>query len=118
MGEELISRTGAGYRLTLATDQSDLLTFTDLATKAAAHHVAGEPEEAERAYRKALALWRGAGAGRPRSAALHHPVVVAVSQRRLTTVLDYADLALDRGHHEAALTRLREVATPNPCTRA
>ncbi len=115
VGEELISRTGAGYRLTLATGQSDLLTFTDLATKAAAaHRVAGEPEEAERAYQKALALWRGQTLADLAPHALHHPVVVAVSQQRLTTVLDYADLALDRGHHEAALQRLREVAHAEP----
>ena len=51
-GQELISRTGAGYRLTLTSGQSDLLTFTDMAAKATAHHVAGEFEEAERVYRE------------------------------------------------------------------
>ncbi|HUR02618.1 MAG TPA: tetratricopeptide repeat protein [Nonomuraea sp.] len=113
-GEELISRTGAGYCLTLATGQSDLLTFNDMVAKATAHHVAGEFEEAERVYGKALSLWRGQTLADLTPYALHHPVAVAVSQQRLTTVLDYADLALDRGHHEAALTRLREVVHTEP----
>ena len=113
-GDELVGRTGAGYRLTLATDQSDLLTFADMVTKAADHRVAGESEEAERAYGKALSLWREQALADLAPHAIHHPVVVAVSQRRLTAVLEYADLALDRGRHQAALERLREVVHAEP----
>lgn len=113
-GEELISRTGAGYRLTLAADQSDLLAFADLVAKAAAHRVAGQSEEAERAYEQALSSWRGQTLADLGPHALHHPVVVAVSQQRLTSVLEYADLALDRGHRRAALERLRELVHTEP----
>ncbi|MFC4586356.1 BTAD domain-containing putative transcriptional regulator [Sphaerisporangium corydalis] len=113
-GEELISRTGAGYRLTLATGQSDALTFADLVDRASAHRVAGEPEQAEDAYGTALSLWRGQALADLAPLAPHHPDVVALSQRRLTAVLEYAGLALDLGHHQAALTRLREIVHAEP----
>ncbi|MBG0819644.1 tetratricopeptide repeat protein [Planomonospora sp. ID91781] len=113
-GEELISRTGAGYRLALASGQSDLLDFTDLVARAAAHRDAGETEDAERAYEEALSLWRGQPLADLAPHALHHPVAVAVSQQRLAAALDHADLALGHGHHQAALERLREVLPAEP----
>lgn len=113
-GEELISRTGAGYRLALASGQSDLLDFADLVARAAAHRDAGQPEEAEQVYEQALSLWRGQPLADLTPHALHHPVVVAVSQQRLAAVLEYADLAMGRGRHLAALERLRAVLPAEP----
>ncbi|MEV0752324.1 BTAD domain-containing putative transcriptional regulator [Streptosporangium sp. NPDC050280] len=114
MAEALISRTGAGYLLTLSPDRSDLLEFADTMAKATAHRTAGEREEAERAYEKALSMWLGEILADLTPRARHHPVVVAVSQQRLTAVLDYADLAMDRGHHRAALERLRDIVHTEP----
>ncbi|MFI6505966.1 tetratricopeptide repeat protein [Streptosporangium sp. NPDC050855] len=113
-GEGPISRTGAGYRLTLADGQSDLLDFADLTARAAAHRDAGRTEDAEQAYERALSLWRGQPLADLAPHALHHPVIVAVSQQRLAAVLDHADLAMGRGHHQAALERLREVLPAEP----
>lgn len=113
-GEELISRTGAGYRLTLASGQSDLLDFADLVARAAAHRDAGRTGDAEHAYEQALSSWRGQPLADLAPHALHHPVVVAVCQQRLAAVLDYADLALGRGRHQAALERLRDVLPAEP----
>ncbi|MEV4373736.1 tetratricopeptide repeat protein [Nonomuraea sp. NPDC049637] len=113
-GAGLIGRAGEGYRLGLAGDESDLLAFTGTVAGAAAHLAAGAPEEAERAYERALLLWRGQVLAGLAPRAAHHPVVVAVSQQRLTAVLAYADLAMAHGRHEPALARLREVAAAEP----
>ncbi|MFI7470155.1 tetratricopeptide repeat protein [Nonomuraea sp. NPDC049646] len=113
-GTELIGRVGEGYRLGLAGDESDLLVFTATLAVAAAHRAAGAPEEAERAYEQALLLWRGQVLAGLAPRAAHHPVVVGVSQQRLTAVLAYADLAMAHGRHEPALARLREVVAAEP----
>lgn len=110
----LISRTSAGYRLSLSSAQSDQLEFADIAAEAAAHHLAGDFDAAEAGYAEALSIWRGEALADLVPHPRHHPVVVALSQQRLTAVLDYADLALSRGHHHSALERLRDVVHIEP----
>ncbi|MEW9553937.1 BTAD domain-containing putative transcriptional regulator [Nonomuraea sp. NPDC050783] len=101
----------AGYRLVLAPGQSDLLEFTDLMARAKAHREAGEAEEAEAAYARALALWRGEVlADLPQS----HPVAVTLSRQRLRAALEHADLALRAGRYHPALEQLRVLAEAEP----
>ncbi|MGI5271618.1 BTAD domain-containing putative transcriptional regulator [Nonomuraea sp. CA-218870] len=113
-GAQLITRTGAGYRLNLAADQSDALEFTGLLERAAAHRAAGSADAARQAYEQALSLWRGQPLADLPAHTFQHPTVVALARQRLTAVLEYADLALDAGHAGPALERLHEVAHTEP----
>ncbi|MFI6497863.1 BTAD domain-containing putative transcriptional regulator [Nonomuraea typhae] len=113
-GDDLITRSGAGYRLALTGEQNDLLDFEEQLARADAHRAAGEDEHAERAYERALSLWRGQALADVAPHAAYHPVVAASSRQRLTAVLKYADLSLRRGRHQAVLERLREVVLVEP----
>jgi DNA-binding SARP family transcriptional activator/tetratricopeptide (TPR) repeat protein len=109
-----VTRVGPGYRLGLAPGQSDLLEFAEALARAQEDRGAGDPAAAARSYRSALELWRGQVLDGVLLPAAPHPVVVAVTQQRLKAVLDYADLAVPLGHHDAVLDRLREAAFADP----
>ncbi|MEU8639454.1 BTAD domain-containing putative transcriptional regulator [Amycolatopsis sp. NPDC048633] len=110
----VVTRVGPGYRLGLTSGQCDLLEFAEALSQAQEDRRAGDPAAAVRSYRSALELWRGQILDGVPLPAAPHPVVVAVTQQRLKTVLDYADLALPLGHHDAVLDRLREAAFADP----
>jgi DNA-binding SARP family transcriptional activator len=57
---ETLRTDPAGYLLTVADDELDLLRFEGLTAQARVHAAAGRPAEAAAAFRAALALWRGA----------------------------------------------------------
>ncbi|MEU3626921.1 hypothetical protein BS329_39460 [Amycolatopsis coloradensis] len=109
-----LRRIGTGYQLTVTAGQCDALEFTVLATDAAAQHEAGRLWTAEEVYEKALTLWRGPVLADFGPEAHQHPAVVALTQRWMTVVLTYADLAFARGRHQDALPRLRKVTEVEP----
>lgn len=98
-----LSRAGSGYRLTLTTEQCDLLEFLD-ATEGAD----------EDAYDRALALWRGPVLSDVDPGLAQHPAAVAAVRQRTTAVLAHADLAIRRGAHQQALRRLWEALQTDP----
>ncbi|MEW9555843.1 BTAD domain-containing putative transcriptional regulator [Nonomuraea sp. NPDC050783] len=117
-GQELIGRSGAGYRLHLEAGQSDLLEFTALLARAAADRAAGRPEDARRGYEQALSLWRGQPLADLSAHTFQHPMVVALAQQRLTAALEYADLVLEHADPGPALERLHQVAAAEPLHEA
>jgi DNA-binding SARP family transcriptional activator/tetratricopeptide (TPR) repeat protein/DNA-binding XRE family transcriptional regulator len=110
-----VTRVGTGYRLTLTAGKSDLMDFAEAVSQAQARQRAGDAATAVRSYETAFELWRGQVLdGTLRPACAQHPVVVTVTQQRLKALLDYADLAVPLGHHDAVLARLRDAAFENP----
>jgi DNA-binding SARP family transcriptional activator/tetratricopeptide (TPR) repeat protein len=100
-----------GYRLTLDDDQLDLLRFERL-TSAAAD--AGDPNDTELLLDQALQCWRGPALADADPPLWGHPARVALGQRHLTAVLSFADIAIELGHHERTVPRLRAAAGLEP----
>ena len=105
-GPRLAAAARGGYVLTADETQLDLLRFTCLADRAA--RTDGEP--AEELYAAALEVWRGPLDERLR----HHPAAVALTARRITSALRYADLALGLGHFAEVAARLQPLLAAEP----
>lgn len=104
-GPQLASARG-GYVLTADEHQLDLLRFTVLADRAAQ----ADGEQAAELYAAALEGWRG-----PLDEGLRqHPAAVALTARRITSALRYADLALGLGHGAEVAARLRPLLADEP----
>jgi len=114
----LLRRQAGGYLLDAEPDQVDLTGFLDLAARARDAWGAGAAESASQLYQEAWACWRGpvlSGAG---AQLLRHPSVVAVAQRRVTTLLGWADVAFSLGSYEHVIAPLRAVYAEQPLHEA
>ncbi|SDZ23673.1 NB-ARC domain-containing protein [Amycolatopsis xylanica] len=93
------------------TSGVDLLRFDELATRA---RQACDDTEALTLFAAALACWRGSVLADLPERLRQHPAAIAVSDRRLSATLAYADLALAEGSHEQAATHLRALVSDEP----
>jgi DNA-binding SARP family transcriptional activator/tetratricopeptide (TPR) repeat protein/DNA-binding XRE family transcriptional regulator len=108
----VVTWSGESYRLRLTADELDLLTFDDLAARAAAAAPA-DPAVASSLYEQALGLWHGdpaAGTGVLRT----HPAVTGLIFRRSRLVVEYAKVACPQGWHDQVLGHLRVLAGQEP----
>jgi DNA-binding SARP family transcriptional activator/Tfp pilus assembly protein PilF/DNA-binding XRE family transcriptional regulator len=112
-GTGLITSARGGYRLTVDSDQLDLMRFDDLSTRAADLRRRA-PETALDLYQEALGLWRGSAVADLPDAVRHHPAATAVTGRRLAAALAHADTALDLGRHEPVVAQLRPLVHTEP----
>jgi DNA-binding SARP family transcriptional activator len=104
----------SGYRLLLEPDQVDLTSFDDLAGAADRARRDGDRELAYRLYGQALACWRGPVLADAPDRLRQHPTAMAATRNRVTAALAYADLALDLGRHDQAVTQLRPLLDTEP----
>ncbi len=102
-----------GYRLRVTADQLDLLRFRELAARARSARSAGSLADAASCFERALEWWRGDPLA-DLTTLRAYPLVVALDDEWITSVIDYADVceALGRSHH--AVGRLRAAATRHP----
>jgi DNA-binding SARP family transcriptional activator len=105
-----ITLTQGGYRLELDRDQLDLARFNDLAARAWRAQFNGGIDLAMELFSSALDCWRGRVLSDAGYWLSHHPAAVAVTRRRLGTVLAYADIAISCGRFEQAMTPLSDAA--------
>ncbi len=110
----VVAHTAGGYRLRLDPGRLDLTRFDELTGSGLRAWQQGDPGTARDLLDQALACWRGPLLADLGERLRHHPIAVAVSRRRVTAVLAYADLADEPGHNERALTRLRALADEEP----
>ncbi|GAB3873696.1 hypothetical protein GCM10029964_014390 [Kibdelosporangium lantanae] len=108
-----IAAAHGGYLLRVDGDGLDSLRFDELADKARAL-AATEPHAAEAMFVDCLQCWRGAVLSDMPERLRHHPAALALAQRRLATVLTYADLAMDLGRHEQAAVQLQRLSGEDP----
>ncbi|MEU6740140.1 AfsR/SARP family transcriptional regulator [Streptosporangium sandarakinum] len=109
-GEEVIVTRSQGYALRADDEQIDARRFENLVLRARRARDGGDPEEAVRHYREALALWRGP-ALEGIDSRLVQSVATRLAEQRITSNEDCLQLELDLGrHHELVgeLTRLVE----------
>jgi DNA-binding SARP family transcriptional activator len=93
---EVIATQGGGYRLAVGEDQLDLVRFDEQAGLARQVQQR-DPGKAMQLYEQALRFWRGPLLADLPDELRRHPAALATSARRVSTALEYADLALRRG---------------------
>ncbi|MEV4813109.1 AfsR/SARP family transcriptional regulator [Micromonospora avicenniae] len=110
----VLIRDGAGYRLRVDGESSDLRRFRRLVAEAADN--SGEP--AVELYREALALWRDRCASGLRAGGRTHPEFVAVDGERSAAARAAADAALRAGYVHTVLPAIRLAAEYEPLDEA
>jgi predicted ATPase/DNA-binding SARP family transcriptional activator len=87
----------AGYRLSAAGEATDVAEFERLAAEGRACREAGDADAAAGRFAGALALWRGAPLADLADAPFAFPVIARLTELRLRTAADHAELALAAG---------------------
>ncbi|GIJ54765.1 BTAD domain-containing putative transcriptional regulator [Virgisporangium aurantiacum] len=108
---ELLQRTRVGYRLQVPPGGIDTDVFDDLLART---RTAGGPEPARDLYRQAEALWRGPVLADATDRLRQHPAAVGLGVRRLSAVLEHADLSLAAGHGDEVIEPLRVLSSADP----
>lgn len=109
-GVSLARRTG-GYRLDITPEAVDLHRFRALLAQARA---TPDLAEADRTFRAALALWRGAPLGDVRTSWLEQRVCAGLEQEYLDAVEDQYACRLRLGAHAESVPVLRGIAAEHP----
>ncbi|WP_256451457.1 BTAD domain-containing putative transcriptional regulator [Amycolatopsis sp. CA-230715] len=108
-----IASVQGGYRLLVDATEFDLLRFDQLA--ATARSLEDErPAEAMAAYAEAVRCWRAPLLADLPDAVRGHPVTAVVTNRRVGTVLRYADLALRQQRGGEVVEQLTMLANEEP----
>jgi DNA-binding SARP family transcriptional activator/DNA-binding XRE family transcriptional regulator len=109
LGDRVITRRHNGYVLEMDPRHLDLSRFDSLIADA------GEtPDEALSLLGRALDCWRSPVLADLPERLRQHPTAIAVSGRRLSTVLRYLDIALKNGAHEQAVARAQTLVHDEP----
>jgi DNA-binding SARP family transcriptional activator/tetratricopeptide (TPR) repeat protein/DNA-binding XRE family transcriptional regulator len=109
--DRIIANRHNGYVLAIDPRHLDLHRFNDLDTGA---RRALDPGEALELFGRALVCWRGPVLADLPERLRQHPSAVAASQRRLSAVLSYVDIAMDSGTPEQAVTQARTLIHDEP----
>ncbi|HTZ23613.1 MAG TPA: BTAD domain-containing putative transcriptional regulator [Streptosporangiaceae bacterium] len=104
----------AGYRLSAAGEATDVAEFERVAAEGRACRDAGDADAAARRFASALALWRGAPLADLADAPFAGPVIARLTELRLRTVEDHAELALAAGQAGQLVAGLRELTLAHP----
>ncbi len=86
-----------GYRLSASGDATDVAEFERLAAEGRACREAGDAFAAAGRFAGALALWRGAPLANLANAPFAGPTIARLTELRLRTAADHAELALAAG---------------------
>ena len=108
----IVTSTRGGYTLQAEAGHLDLMQFDDLQKRAQGAQAAGRLTSAKELFGQALRCWRGSALAGSRLC--HHPVSVALDQRRMDVALAYADIALTTGDYRDVATRLNQLAMDEP----
>ncbi|WP_203718773.1 AfsR/SARP family transcriptional regulator [Asanoa siamensis] len=109
---------GTGYRLTLATEDSDLAMYRELVRRAREALAGGDAVAGVRAYLTALELGRSPAFTDLPHSALSSPDFVAVERERVAVALAAGEAAIAHGMAGDALTPLLSVAAAAPLDEA
>jgi DNA-binding SARP family transcriptional activator/transcriptional regulator with XRE-family HTH domain len=108
-----IDSVRGAYRLSLSAQEMDLLTFRELAARAAAAQAAGEDTVAADCYEQATALCRGEPFADVEMLS-GYPGITALRQELTDVLLRYAEVAGALGQHYRVLPRLQALADTEP----
>lgn len=109
---------GTGYRLVLATEDSDLAMYRELVRRAREALSGGDVVAGVQAYLTALELGRSPAFTDLPTSALRTPEFVAIERERVAVALAASETAITHGMAGAALTPLVSVAAAAPMDEA
>jgi predicted ATPase/DNA-binding SARP family transcriptional activator len=113
-GTVRVESLSAGYRLAAAGDATDVAQFERLAAQGRACRRAGDLDAAAGRFAAALALWRGAPLDGLAQAPFAAPAIARLTESRLRTVADHAELALAAGRGGELVPGLQELTLAHP----
>ena len=96
-----LARVGAGYRLSLGSQESDILRFSALAARGRTYARAGRYEDAVPTLAQALEVWRGPPLSDLSGQPWHVEATEALTEQRLAALEDWVTATL-RGQHDAS----------------
>lgn len=111
LGREQVVREPVGYRLLLAGDAVDAVTFQELVERARAHE---EPAVKEGLFADALALWRGPAYADVAESLFAGNEITRLEELRLDVVEDRAEVRLTLGEHTALAAELGALVARHP----
>jgi predicted ATPase/DNA-binding SARP family transcriptional activator len=115
LGDAVIARDAAGYRVLLADGQLDIARFETLVADADAATDAGDPAAAVHGYARALGLWRGDRfLGELGSEPFARAEATRLEQLRLHAVRSRIDAELELGRHDAVTAELEALVRTHP----
>lgn len=109
-----LESAGTGYRLSLSSDEVDLLRFDDLARAAAQQVNTGDLPAAAQSLRSAVALWTGPAFPDLALWATEAPELKELEERRLAATEDLLDLELALGDHTRVMTHAARLVAEYP----
>jgi DNA-binding SARP family transcriptional activator len=112
-GHAIAYRHG-GYVLDLRPEQIDAHRFAQLVGEAEARTDAGDPGEAGRLLREALALWRGVPLSDFADEPFARPEIARLEELRLKAIEDRIDADLTCGRHAAVVAELEALVAQHP----
>lgn len=109
-----LSTTPGGYRLNVAPEAVDVSRFEQELHEARSLAKSNSLQEAADAYRKALALWRGAALSDIRTGALLTAETVRLEEIRKSALEQQLDLYLELGRHNELIIELTWLTSQEP----
>jgi predicted ATPase/DNA-binding SARP family transcriptional activator len=104
----------AGYRLSTAAEATDVAEFERLAAEGRACRDAGDADAAARRFASAFALWRGAPLADLADAPFAGPTIARLTELRLRTVEDHAELTFAAGRAGELIADLQQLTVAHP----
>ena len=114
VGADRIATHAPGYLLRLDEDALDAMRFRDLAREGRTLAASGDTAEADRRYREALGLWRGAPLADVVFESFARNEVERLEEERIAALMDRIDCDLSVGAHEALVPELEALVPHYP----
>ncbi|MFD1547678.1 AfsR/SARP family transcriptional regulator [Nonomuraea guangzhouensis] len=113
-GDQIVRTEGSGYLLRAEPDQLDALIFSDVAREGRLAVQRGELTVAERAFGRAVALWRGRPAEDLVLGEVLTPRIAELEEELYQARSDWIDVRLALGQHDQLIGELRKIADAHP----
>jgi predicted ATPase/DNA-binding SARP family transcriptional activator len=114
LGDQVVESHPAGYRLAVAPEQVDAVTFEALARQGSQALASGDPVAARRILREALDAWRGPALADASGVRFATGPAARLEELRTRAALDLIEAGLALGESESLIGELRAMIAADP----
>jgi predicted ATPase/DNA-binding SARP family transcriptional activator len=114
LGDQVVESHPAGYRLAVAPEQVDAVTFEARARRGSQALASGDPVTARRILREALDAWRGPALADASGARFATGPAARLEELRTSAALDLIEAGLALGESEGLIGELRAMIAAEP----